>query len=41
MAHNETNPTRKNPMTNYSPKPTIKVEDFGNGIFINWKIPTT
>jgi hypothetical protein len=33
--------TRKTIMTKtINPKPTIKVEDFGNGIFINWKIHT-
>lgn len=40
MPSNEPDPTTKKetPMTN-TPKPTIKVEDFGNGITINWKIP--
>lgn len=41
MPSNENNPPKKEtPMTN-TPKPIITTEDFGNGIFINWKIPPT
>jgi len=30
--------TRKTPMHTKKPKPIIMIEDFGNGIFIQWKI---
>lgn len=44
MSYNETNPPTKETMTTTpqsqtkAPKPVIRTEDFGNGIFINWKI---
>jgi hypothetical protein len=37
MAHNETNPPKKETPMTTTPQ-TTKVEEFGNGIFIKWKI---
>lgn len=31
-------PTRKKPPMNPKPQPIIKIEDFGNGVIINWKV---
>jgi len=45
MTYNETtSPQTKDPLmtitpqSDSKPKPVIRTEDFGNGIFINWKI---
>lgn len=46
MGYNETPTTERETMTTEKfqswpkpiPRPTTKIEDFGNGIFIKWKI---